>query len=84
MPFIRCVRAFEDETVEIRWRCRDGSAVVQPVTIPPPDVRADLLLAEQLLDEVAAARNAAGQVIERPHTNAAGQRYLLPSSSSSR
>lgn len=73
-PFTRSLRAYEGETVEIRWRCADGAECVQRVTIPPKATREDRQLAEQLLDEVAATRNAAGQVIDRPHTTAAGQR----------
>jgi hypothetical protein len=39
MTFVRTVRAFEGETVEIRWRCADGTDVYQRVTVPPRATR---------------------------------------------
>lgn len=37
--FIRQVRAFEGETVEIAWTCRDDSKFYQRLTIPPTATR---------------------------------------------
>lgn len=38
--FIRQVRAYEGETVEIAWRTKDGSTFYQRLTIPPKATRA--------------------------------------------
>lgn len=62
--FIRQLRAYEGETVEIAWTCQDGSVFHQRVTIPPKATR----------DTVAGERNAVGQIVDRLHENASGQR----------
>jgi hypothetical protein len=71
-PFIRVVRAHEEETVEIAWTCADGSRYVQRITIPP---RATREAQAQPPLEFDPARNAAGQVLDRTQTNRAGQRF---------
>jgi hypothetical protein len=58
------VEANERDTVEIVWTLASGLLYVQQVTIPPPASRE-------------ARRNAAGQVIDRPFINAAGQKFNL-------
>jgi len=65
-PFTREVPAHEGETVEIVWRCDDGSLFHQYVTLPAKAIR-DVL--------VATDRNAAGQVTDRLSSNDAGQRF---------
>lgn len=37
--FIRQVRAFEGEVVEIAWQCQDGAVFHQRVTVPPKATR---------------------------------------------
>jgi len=75
-PFIRVVRAHEDETVEIQWTCLDTSRYVQRLTIPPKATREAQTQPRLELG----SRNAAGQVIDRPQTNAAGQRFMTSTS----
>ncbi len=38
--YVRTVRAHEGETVEIQWRCHDGSIHIERYTVPPKTVRA--------------------------------------------
>lgn len=37
--YVRTVRAHEGETVEIQWRCHDGTAYITRYTLPPKPVR---------------------------------------------
>jgi hypothetical protein len=37
--YVRTVRAHEGETVEIQWRCHDGSVHIERYTVPPKTVR---------------------------------------------
>jgi hypothetical protein len=39
-PFVRVIRVYEDETVEIQWRCADGTVFTERRTIPPKATRA--------------------------------------------
>ena len=39
MPVIRTIRAFENETVEVQWTCRDGRVHIERYSIPPKPVR---------------------------------------------
>lgn len=88
---VRTVRANHGETVEIQWRCEDGAAYVERHTIPPASTRearakvadgtatlAEAFLAQPLGEQLARARNAAGQVTDRLQANEAGQKYALP------
>jgi hypothetical protein len=39
MPFIRVLQVFEDDTVELQWRCTNDTVYIQRVTIPPQATR---------------------------------------------
>jgi hypothetical protein len=45
--YVRTVRAFEGETVEIQWICSDGTRFWQRVTIPPKPTRVAVNTAEK-------------------------------------
>lgn len=78
MAFIRAVRVYEDETVELQWRCLDGTVFIQRITIPPKATREAQHQPPLDLDP----RNAAGQVTDRSQTTAAGQRFATAGSGS--
>lgn len=61
--FIRVVRAYEGETVEIQWRLEGGAIYVQRVTIPPKATRDAQQWAEQ---QVQARRQSALGIEEIP------------------
>lgn len=39
MPVIRTITAYENETVEVHWSCRDGRTHIERYSIPPKPVR---------------------------------------------
>jgi hypothetical protein len=61
------VEAVEGDTVEIVWTLASGLAYVQQLTVPPPATRE-------------ARRNEAGQILDRDHQNAAGQKFNMHTS----
>lgn len=50
-PFIRALRAHEEDTIEITWRLVDGGLFVQVITIPPKADRDAQQWAEQQVQE---------------------------------